>query len=115
MVGKSHYEQVSVRAVAALNNAVGAFSQAATMTRLLRNQENQLAEQQIAIEDEDYAMLQELYGIHGMPYAGDIGPGKTYPQGYEDPDYARWFIIDRPTDLVDTTRPGRPRRPAGLL
>ncbi len=105
VVGKGHYEQVAVRALAALNNAAGAFNQAATMTRLLRSQENQIASQQIAIEDENYALLQDLYTIYGMAYAGDIGPGKTYPEGYTDPDYNRWFIIDRPTDLVDTSKP----------
>lgn len=105
VAGKSHYEQVSVRALQALNNAAGSFNQAATMTRLLRNQENQISDQQTAIEDEEYAMLQELKDIYGMPYAGDVGPGKIYPQGYEDPDYFRWNIVDRPLDWIDTTKP----------
>lgn len=103
--GASHYEQISARALRALNNAAGSFNQAATMTRLLRNQENQISDQQTAIEDEEYAMLQELKDIYGSPYAGDVGPGKIYPQGYEDPDYFRWNIIDRPLDWIDTTKP----------
>lgn len=103
--GASHYEQISARALRALNNAAGSFNQAATMTRLLRNQENQISDQQTAIEDEEYAILQELKDIYGMPYAGDVGPGKIYPQGYEDPDYFRWNIIDRPLDWIDTTKP----------
>ncbi|MCX6839971.1 MAG: hypothetical protein NTX35_19485 [Verrucomicrobia bacterium] len=103
--GASHYEQVSARALRALNNAAGSFNQAATMTRLLRNQENQISDQQTAIEDEEYAMLQELKDIYGSPYAGDIGPGKIYPQGYEEPDYFRWNIIDRPLDWIDTSKP----------
>ena len=103
--GASHYEQISARAVRALNNAAGSFNQAATMTRLLRNQENQISDQQTAIEDEEYAMLQELKDIYGSPYAGDIGPGKIYPQGYEEPDYFRWNIIDRPLDWIDTSKP----------
>ncbi len=103
--GSSHYEQVSARALRALNNAAGSFNQAATMTRLLRNQENQISDLQTAIEDEEYAMLQELKDIYGSPYAGDIGPGKIYPQGYEEPDYFRWNIIDRPLDWIDTSKP----------
>ena len=103
--GASHYEQISARALRALNNAAGSFNQAATMTRLLRNQENQISDQQTAIEDEEYAMLQELKDIYGSPYAGDVGPGKIYPQGYEEPDYFRWNIIDRPLDWVDTATP----------
>jgi len=103
--GASHYEQISSRALRALNNAAGSFNQAATMTRLLRNQENQISDQQTAIEDEEYATLQELLDIYGRPYDGDIGPGQIYPQGYEDPDYFRWAIIDRPLDWIDTTTP----------
>ncbi|MDB4438286.1 hypothetical protein N9195_01715 [bacterium] len=103
--GASHYEQISARALRALNNAAGSFNQAATMTRLLRNQENQISDQQTAIEDEEYATLQELLDIYGSPYPGDIGPGKIYPQGYEHPDYLRWAIIDRPLGWIDTTTP----------
>ncbi|HCN28531.1 MAG TPA: hypothetical protein DIT64_07130 [Verrucomicrobiales bacterium] len=103
--GKSHYEQVYERALGTLLNAKGSFDQAAKMTRLLRNQENQIADQQTAIEDQEYAFLNELYDIYGMAYPGDIGPGKTYQQGYEGPDTENWFIIDRPVDLVDTTKP----------
>ncbi|MDB4414334.1 hypothetical protein N9255_00225 [bacterium] len=105
--GASHYEQISARALRALNNAAGSFNQAATMTRLLRNQENQISDQQTAIEDEEYATLQELLDIYGSPYAGDVGPGKIYPQGYEDPDYLRWMIVDRQLgdDWVNTSEP----------
>lgn len=103
--GASHYEQISARALRALNNAAGSFNQAATMTRLLRNQENQITDQQIAIEDEEHATLQELLDIYGRPYEGDIGPGKIYPEGYEDPDYFRWNIVDRPLGWVDTAAP----------
>ncbi len=102
--GASHYEQISARALRALNNAAGSFNQAATMTRLLRNQENQISDQQTAIEDEEYATLQELLDIYGSPYAGHIGPG-GYPQGYEGPDYDFWWVIDRPLNWIDTAAP----------
>ena len=103
--GNSHYEQIYARALRSLLNAKGAFDQAATMTRLLRNQENQIAEQQVAIEDQELSLVDQLVEIYGTPYAGDIGPGKTYAQGYDGPDLLNWFIIDRPTDLVNTTSP----------
>jgi hypothetical protein len=102
--GNSHYEQIYGRSLRTLLNAKGAFDQAAKMTRLLRNQENQIAKQQEAIEDEEYAMLNRLKEIYGTPYAGDIGPGKSYEQGYNGPDLLNWAIIDRPTDLVDTSK-----------
>ncbi len=103
--GKSHYEQIHERALRAVLNAKGAFDQAARMTRLLRNQENQLATTNIVIEDDDYAAFVELTELYGTPYAGDIGPGKTYAQGFYGPDLINWFIIERPTDMIDTTVP----------
>lgn len=103
--GNSHYEQIYARALRAVLNARGSFNQAAKMTRLLRNQENQIADQQIAIADQEEAYVNQLTEIYGIPYAGDIGPGKAYAQDYQGPDTERWFIIDRPNDLVDTTNP----------
>lgn len=103
--GNSHYEQVYGRALRTMLNAKGAFDQAARMTRLLRNQENQISDQQEAIEDQETAFVNRLVEIYGKPYAGDIGPGKTYAQGYDGPDTSNWFIIDRPTDLVDVSQP----------
>jgi hypothetical protein len=103
--GNSHFEQINARALRAVLNAKGSFDQAAKMTRLLRNQENQIADRQDAIFDQELAYVNQLTEIYGKPYAGDIGPGKTYAQGYVGPDLDRWFIVDRPTDLVDTTSP----------
>ncbi len=103
--GESHYEQIYGRALRSVLNARGSFDQAARMTRLLRNQENQLADQHTAIEDQEGAFDGQLTEIYGRPYAGDIGPGKTYPQGYVGPDLINWNVIDRPTDLVDPTAP----------
>jgi hypothetical protein len=103
--GKSHYDQIHDRALRAVLNAKGAFDQAAKMTRLLRNQENQLAGSSDAIDDQEGAFNDSLVEIYGQPYPGDIGAGKTYAQGYTGPDLFRWFIIDRPSDLVDTTAP----------
>ena len=102
--GESHFEQIYQRALRATLNAKGAFNQAARMTRLLRNQENQIADANTAIVDQESAFEGQLQAIYGSPYAGDIGPGKTYAQGYEGPDYENWFLVDRPTDLVDTSK-----------
>ncbi|MFT5191294.1 MAG: hypothetical protein ACI957_004332, partial [Verrucomicrobiales bacterium] len=103
--GNSHYEQINARALRSLLNAKGSFDQAAKMTRLLRNQENQIADRQDAIVDQERAYVTQLKELYGSPYAGDIGPGKTYAQGYAGPDLERWFIIDQPTDLVDIVKP----------
>jgi hypothetical protein len=103
--GESHFEQIYQRALRATLNAKGAFNQAARMTRLLRNQENQIAEANTAIVDQEIAFENELQDIFGSPYAGDIGVGKTYAQGYTGPDYQNWFVVDRPTDWIDTSKP----------
>jgi len=103
--GKTHYEQIHDRALRSVLNAKGAFDQAAKMTRLLRNQENQLDERNTAIVDEEDAYLNRLVEIYGRPYSGDVGAGKTYAQGYTGPDLINWFVIDRPTPFFDTSRP----------
>jgi hypothetical protein len=103
--GRSHYEQVYGRALQSVLNAKGAFDQAAKMTRSLRNQENQLTATNNSIVDQEGAFSQALQEIYGTPYAGDIGVGKTYATGYSDFDLHNWFVIDRPSALVDTTAP----------
>jgi hypothetical protein len=100
--GKSHYEQVYDRSLAAVLNAKGAFDQAARMTRLLRNQENQVSDANTKIQDEERAFNYQLIDLYGSPYPGDVGPGKTYVQGYSGPDLAGWFVVDRPTGWVDS-------------
>jgi hypothetical protein len=104
MGGKSHFEQVYERSLRSLVNASGAFNQAATMTRSLRDQQNQIDDYTASIEDQEGAFVNELIDIFGRPYSGEIGPGKLYAQGYAGPDLEHWFIVDRPNDLVDTSK-----------
>jgi hypothetical protein len=103
--GDSHFEQIYDRALAAVLNAKGSFDQAGRMTRLLRNQENQIDDFNTALEEEERAFNYQLIDLYGSPYPGDVGAGKTYPQGYEGPDLTNWFVVDSPTDLVDTSEP----------
>ncbi|MDB6138510.1 MAG: hypothetical protein JWO94_1582, partial [Verrucomicrobiaceae bacterium] len=101
--GQSHFDQVYGRALNSLLNAKGAFNQAATMTRLLRNQSNQVGDENTVIVDQEGNFDGILKDIYGTPYGGDIGPGKTYAQGYDGPDLFNWFVVDRPSGLVDTS------------
>ena len=103
--GNSHYEQIYGRALSAVLNAKGSFDQAGRMTRLLRNQENQIDDFNSAIADEEFAYTYKLIDLYGTPYPGDVGPGKTYAQGYDGPDLYNWFVVDRPTSWVDTMEP----------
>jgi hypothetical protein len=93
--GKSHYEQVSERALTAQLNAKGAFDQAAKMTRLLRNQDNNVDDYNTTLEEQERAFKYQLIDLYGRPYPGDRGPGKTYAQSYDGPDLANWFVVDK--------------------
>ena len=104
-LGQSHFDQVYARALRAVLNAKGSFNQASKMTRLLRNQENQVDDYNAAIVSQERAYVKQLLDIFGTPYTGDIGPGKTYAQGYAGPDLVNWFVVDRATDMVDTVSP----------
>ena len=103
--GESHYEQVYQRSLGAVLNAKGAFDQAATMTRLLRNQENTVDDFNTTLEEQERAFTYQLIDLYGSPYPGDVGPGKTYVQGYSGPDLNNWFVIDRPSPTLVTAKP----------
>jgi len=102
--GHSHFEQIYDRALRATVNAKGAFNQAAKMTRLLRSQENQISDSTTAYVDQEGAFVSQLIDIFGSPYSGDIGVGKTFAQDYSGPDLTNFYVVDRPTELVDTSK-----------
>ena len=97
--GKTHFEQVYERAVAALQNANSVFKRAGDSTRLLRSLENQSQNLTQIVDDEETAFVADLFDIFGSPYPGDIGPGKFYDQGYAGPDLIRYMAIDRPFEV----------------
>jgi hypothetical protein len=94
--GQSHFDQVLAKAKAALANAATAHARTVDQNALLRSVENQAADYSFTVDRQEWAFLNQLYDIYGMPYPGDIGPGKTYPQGYADPDYFNYMFISRP-------------------
>jgi hypothetical protein len=101
--GKSHFEQIYDRSLRATLNAKGAFNQAARMSRLLRNQENQVSDSTTAYVGQEDAFVRKLIDLFGSPYSGDMGPGKTYAQDYAGPDTYNFYVVDRPTGLIDYT------------
>ena len=94
--GQTHYEQIYERAVRSLDNAWEVFDRARESTQLLRALENQSEDFSTAVFDEERSFTSQLRELYGQPYPGDIGPGKTYPQGYEGPDLFRYMYIDDP-------------------
>jgi len=99
--GKSQFLQMYDRSLRALNNAAGAFSQAASMSRALRDQTNTVDDYAASLSQQEFAYNGQLCDIFGTPYTGDT----TYTSDYTGPDLYKYFIVDRPNDLVDTSLP----------
>jgi hypothetical protein len=95
--GGTHYEQVERRAMAALSNAVSAFDDAKDVSRLMRSESDSLAELQEKIADQERAWENRLIELYGTPYTDDIGPGRTYRQGYAGPDLLHYQYVETPT------------------
>ena len=96
VAGGTHFEQVYDRAAAALRNAVAAFDGAKDVTRLLRSEQDSLAEFQSSIVEQELAYNNALIEIYGTPYTDDIGPGRLYRQGYQGPDLIHYKYVDLP-------------------
>ena len=83
---KTHFEQIRERAGIALANARKLLDKAqfyGSRTRML--QESQFSRED-QLETMELEAKNKLIGYFGYPYEGDIGPGGTYPQGYDGPD-----------------------------
>ena len=90
----SHFEQILDRAERALSNCKTVLDWANVYgSRLSQIQENETS----TIDDvagQELAFQNQLISIYGTPFAGDIGPGGTYPQGYEGPDLYNYNYMD---------------------
>lgn len=94
--GQTHFEQIHERAVKALNNAGTVFEHANNYTRMLRENEESLDDFRNSLEDQERDYLNRLIEVFGYPYAGDIGSGGFYPDGYEGPDWLHFMYVDVP-------------------
>ena len=100
---ETHFEQVYKRAKVALNNALAAFDDAKDVTRLLRSEQDSLADSQSGVAKQELAYTNELIELYGTPYADDIGAGKTFVQGFEGPDLLHYMYVDDVTLYEKTT------------
>ncbi|MBN2562792.1 MAG: LamG domain-containing protein [Phycisphaerae bacterium] len=105
--GKTHFEQIYERAVIALQNAETAFNHVKGCTRDMRAQADSIYQRQMTLAQQELDFHNRLIEIYGYPYPDDIGPGKTYPQGYCGPDLINYQILDL-EDLVGTAPTGTP-------
>jgi hypothetical protein len=97
--GSTHFEQVYDRAQVALNNALTAFDDAKDVTRLLRSEQDSLANLQTSVAQQELAYTNALIELYGTPYPDDIGPGKTWKQGYSGPDLLHYMYVELPEQV----------------
>jgi hypothetical protein len=90
----THFEQIYQRAKVALNNAVAAFDEAKDVTRLMRSEQDSLADLQSRVASQELAFNNALIELYGTPYPEDLGPGKTFRQGYKGPDLVHYAYVD---------------------
>ena len=92
----THFEQIYQRAKTALNNAVLSFDDAKDVTRLMRSEQDSLADFQTAVSKQELAYRNALIELYGTPYSDDIGAGKTWKQGYPGPDLIHFAYVNIP-------------------
>ncbi len=91
--GRTYFEQIYDRAVAALNNAEAVWQNANKDQNRLRQIANTEAEFRNEVFQEDLSYRNQLIDIFGRPYDGTVGAGKMYPAGYDGPDLALYMYV----------------------
>jgi hypothetical protein len=94
---KTHFEQIYDRAMKALTNAVKVWDLANQLNNQMRRNQNEVDDLSLAANAQENDFSNQLIEIFGYPYADDIGPGGTYPAGYDGPDLYHYMYIDVPT------------------
>ncbi len=90
----THFEQVYLRAKRALNNAIVSFDDAKDVTRLMRSEQDSLADFRTTVNKQELAYTNALIELYGTPYPDDIGPGRTYRADFNGPDTLHYLYVD---------------------
>lgn len=93
---KTQFEQVYDRAMRALENVVRVWDYANELNNQMRRNQNEVDDLASASLNQETDFTNQLIEIYGYPYADDIGPGGTYPAGYNGPDLYHYMLIDVP-------------------
>ena len=93
---KTQFEQVWERAMGALNNALKVWDYANLLSNQLRRTQDSADDLWDMSIDEETSYTNQMIEIFGYPYADDIGPGGTYPDGYDGPDLYHYMYMDAP-------------------
>ncbi len=92
--GQGQFEQVQERAKDALDNAISSFNHLNSMNQAIRGSGDAAQDLEYDLEMQDRDYTTQLVEIFGYPYVGDIGPGKTYPSGYDGPDLLHYMYVN---------------------
>ncbi|MBX3743739.1 MAG: tandem-95 repeat protein [Verrucomicrobiae bacterium] len=91
--GLAHFEQLNERAIKALKNAQRIWNEANAQRRNLRANQDSVDAFTANARAEEINYRNRLIDIFGYPYSGDIGPGRTYPSGYDGPDLYHYMYV----------------------
>ena len=92
--GKTHYEQIRERAGTALANARKSLDKAQFYGSRMRMLYESQTSRENQLETMELEAKNKLIEYFGYPYEGDIGPGGTYPQGYDGPDLINYAWME---------------------
>ena len=92
--GLTHYEQIRERAGTALANARKALDKAQFYGSRMRMLYESQTSRENQLETMELETKNRLVEYFGYPYEGDIGPGGTYPQGYDGPDLINYAWME---------------------
>ena len=90
----THFEQIRERAAGAFDNAKKILDRAQEYSNRLRILDESRAGMVDSLDDMESDLTAQLIAIYGRPYSDDIGPGKTYQQGYTGPDLYHYMWMD---------------------
>ena len=91
---RSHFEQIRERAQTAVDNARRILDRAQEAGNRLRLIQEAQTHRDDLLESTEQEFKHRLIEYYGYPYEGDIGPGKTYVQGYDGPDLVHFAWMD---------------------
>ena len=99
--GRTHFEQIYDRAIAALLNAQAAWDNANAAQNRLRAIANSEQEFRNDVYQQDISYRNALIEIFGRPYPGTVGSGKFYQDGYIGPDLAYYMYVAANSTAAD--------------
>lgn len=102
--GKTHFEQIYERAAEAMKNTLAVFDHANQLSQSLRGSQDSVNDFSRNVKQQERDYKNRMIEIFGYPYAGNIGTGKTYPNGYNGPDIYHYMYVNT-VDLNGQTAP----------